>query len=55
MAFAEFLKARRAARSFAHHAESLQESQADSVPEMRAEPPSKGLQVPAATPSDPGA
>jgi hypothetical protein len=53
VSFAEFLKARRAARSFAHHAEAMQE-QADSVAEMRAESKSS-LQIPAATPSEPGA
>jgi len=54
VAFAEFLKARRAARSFAHHVEAQQESSAAAEEESRAEPGTKAAPPPSAQ-TDPGA
>lgn len=54
VAFAEFLKARRAARSFAHHVETQQDaSGGEPEPESRADPPAKAASPPPAQ-SEPG-
>jgi hypothetical protein len=53
VAFAEFLKARRAARSFAHHVETQQDASGEPVPESRADPTTKVASPPPAQ-SEPG-